>query len=77
MGDWLRSVYYGVYRELGLSNRWRYDEYVTKPDIYYRFEKLKIAFRLGRDREELYNTLDKFIKEITWEDITQYFIWFI
>lgn len=25
IGDWLRAFYYGVYREIGLTNRWRYD----------------------------------------------------
>lgn len=58
VGDWLRAAYYWVYRELGLSNRWRYDEYVRKPDIYYRVEKMRLAFRLDRDRERLYAMLD-------------------
>ena len=35
MGDWLRAGYYFVYRELGLTNRWRYDEFVSKPGVYY------------------------------------------
>jgi hypothetical protein len=25
VGDWMRTAYYMVYRELGLTNRWRYD----------------------------------------------------
>jgi len=37
MGDWLRAFYFTIYRELGLSNRWRYDEFVRKPDVYYRW----------------------------------------
>lgn len=59
MGDWLRAGYYIIYRELGLTNRWRYDEYVRKPDIYYRIEKIRHAFRLSRDRESLYKVIDK------------------
>lgn len=58
MGDWVRAFYYAVYRELGLSNRWRYDEFVSKPDIYYRWEKLKLAYLLSRDREQLYRAID-------------------
>lgn len=76
MGDWFRALYYAVYRELGLTNRWRYDEYVSKPDIFYRMEKLRLAFRLSRNREEVYNTMDRLMKEVTWEDIMRYFIWF-
>jgi hypothetical protein len=37
IGDWLRAFYYGVYREIGLTNRWRYDEFVSKPDFIYQF----------------------------------------
>ena len=37
MGDWVRAFYYAVYRELGLTNRWRYDEYVSKPSVYYNW----------------------------------------
>lgn len=54
LGDWLRMAYYAVYRELGLTNRWRYDEFVAKPDVYYRWEKLKLAHLLGRDRDKLH-----------------------
>lgn len=25
LGDWMRTLYYIIYRELGLTNRWRYD----------------------------------------------------
>lgn len=37
MGDWLRALYYFIYRELGITNRWRYDEYVSKPAVYYNW----------------------------------------
>ena len=58
LGDWFRAGYYFIYRELGLSNRWRYDEYVRKPDIFYRLEKIRFAFRLNRNRGMLYQTVD-------------------
>jgi hypothetical protein len=58
MGDWLRAVYYMVYRELGLTNRWRYDEYVSKPQVYYNWEKIKLAYLVSKDRAKLYNCLD-------------------
>jgi hypothetical protein len=49
-GDWLRTLYYIIYRELGLTNRYRYDEYVSKPDIYYDWEKAKLKCRVTKDR---------------------------
>ena len=35
VGDWIRAGYYAIYKELGLSNRFRHDEYVFKPKCYY------------------------------------------
>lgn len=58
VGDWLRAAYYFIYRELGLTNRWRYDEYVSKPSVYYNWEKIKLAFLLSKDRSQLYACLD-------------------
>mgnify|MGYP000945693638 CR=1 FL=1 len=54
MGDWMRAFYYMIYRELGITNRWRYDEYVSKPPVYYSWEKIKLAFLLTKDRKQLY-----------------------
>ena len=75
VGDWLRACYYFVYRELGLTNRWRYDEFVAKPAIYYSWEKMKLAHVMGRDRSKLYETIDEM--EIKREDIWQFLIWFL
>lgn len=74
MGDWMRSFYYMIYRELGLTNRWRYDEFVSKPNVYYNWEKMKLAYLLSKDRSKLYNYLDRL--ELSIEDIVKYFIWF-
>lgn len=59
IGDWLRTGYYLIYRELGLTNRWRYDEFVSKPSVYYSWEKVKLAHLLGKDRKKLYEYLDQ------------------
>ena len=75
IGDWLRAGYFFVYRELGLTNRWRYDEFVAKPGVYYNWEKIKLAHLLARDRESLYKTLDKI--EPSGEDILTFFFWFL
>ena len=77
IGDWVRTLYYSVYRELGLSNRWRYDEYVYKPDIYYRWEKLKLAYRLSGDRSELYTALDSLLRETESQDVVSFLFWFL
>lgn len=77
MGDWMRAVYYFVYRELGFSNRWRYDEYVRKSDVFYRWEKIKLAFFLSRDREKLYQTIDQLTKQWTWEHVKKFYVWFL
>lgn len=74
VGDWLRALYYMVYRELGLTNRWRYDEFVSKPQVYYSWEKIKLAFLLSRDRQKLYSILDRV--ELRKEDIVKFFVWF-
>lgn len=77
MGDWIRSAYYWIYRELGLSNRWRYDEFVRKPSIYYRWEKIKLAFLIHRDREKLFEFMDETIPSLTKEDILSFLVWFL
>lgn len=75
MGDWLRAAYYMIYRELGLTNRWRYDEFVSKPQVYYSWEKMKLAFLISKDREKLYACLDRI--ELKQEDLLKFFVWFI
>lgn len=74
LGDWLRTLYYLIYRELGLTNRWRYDEFVSKPAVYYSWEKIKLAFLLDKDRAKLYDHLDRM--EWTSDDVLKFFIWF-
>lgn len=75
IGDWLRACYYFVYRELGLTNRWRYDEYVFKPTIYYNWEKIKYAHLLAKDRKQLYLYLDQI--ELSPKDLFSFFVWFM
>jgi len=74
LGDWLRAFYFFIYRELGLTNRWRYDEFVSKPEIYYRWEKLRYCFFLTRNREKLYEILDQ--TDIKFEDVLKFLVWF-
>ena len=75
MGDWFRAAWYMVYRELGLTNRWRYDEFVAKPAGYYGWEKMKIAFLLSRDREAMYKALDEW--EGGWKEIGEMLCWLL
>lgn len=77
MGDWLRVAYYFIYRELGLTNRWRYDEYVAKPDGYYEWETHKMAYRISKDRRA---TLYKYLEERDWNCyalLRTFLVWFI
>lgn len=75
MGDWLRAGYYMIYRELGLTNRWRYDEFVSKPQLYYSWEKMRLAFLISKDREKLYACLDRM--ELKKEDLLKFVVWFL
>lgn len=75
MGDWFRAAYYMIYRELGLTNRWRYDEFVAKPSIYYNWEKLKYAHLMAKDRKLLYQYLDQLT--LTEADLLKFFCWIL
>lgn len=77
IGDWVRAAYYFVYRELGLTNRWRYDEYVAKPDSYYEWEQSKLAYRISKDRK---STLYAYLENNEWSVysfVRTFLLWFI
>lgn len=48
--DFVRALYYMAYIKLGLTNKYRYDHFIAKPDWLYDLEKIKIALN-GMDRE--------------------------
>lgn len=52
---------------LGLSNKYRYDHLVSKLDLFYDFDKIKIAMNLpGRDKikvSENYSKLYLFLSD--------------
>lgn len=58
-----------------MTNRWRYDEFVSKPAIYYSYEKIKLAHLMAKDRTELYKTLDNI--ELDGENILSFLFWFL
>ena len=43
MADILRAIYNFTWINLGLSNKYRYEHFIYKPDFIYEFDKLKIA----------------------------------
>ena len=51
LGDWLRCAYYTFMVKLGLTNYYRYDHIVSRPDAVYEYEKLKLALNLPHKSE--------------------------
>jgi len=43
ISDIMRAIYGNIWVSLGLSNKYRYEHFIYKPDIVYDFEKIKIA----------------------------------
>ena len=50
--DIFRSVYYSVYIKLRLTNWYRYDHIIRKPDFIYEYEKLKMAMNLANKSDK-------------------------
>jgi hypothetical protein len=46
IGDCLRALYYQIYVGLHLANKYRYDQFISKHDEQYEFEKLKLALNV-------------------------------
>ena len=46
ISDWVRAFYYAIYTEFGLTNKYRYDHFVSKSDAFYEFEKAKLALNI-------------------------------
>ena len=42
----MRAIYNKIWLTLGLSNRYRYEHFLKKPDFIYDYEKLKIALNV-------------------------------
>jgi hypothetical protein len=43
ISDVLRALYQKVWITLGLSNRYRYEHFIRKPDFIYDYEKIKLG----------------------------------
>jgi hypothetical protein len=77
LGDLVRGVYYLVYKQLGLTNTFRYDHFLSKPDLVYNFEKARLGVsyeclnRLGRDHREtaLFKRLDQHFGQFNWREL--------
>ena len=35
IGDCIRAIWYLVYKKIGLTNNYRFDHFLAKPDIFY------------------------------------------
>lgn len=57
LGDWMRCSYYLFMTKLGLTNYYRYDHIMSKPDWLYEYEKLKLALNLPNKSDM--NKIDK------------------
>ena len=44
--DVIRAVYNRIWLGLGLTNRYRYEQYIYRPDFIYDFERLKMAMNV-------------------------------
>ena len=54
IGDILRAVYYKIWLALYLSNKYRYEHFIRKPDSIYNCEKAKISLNpQGRHQQQL------------------------
>lgn len=43
MMDVLRAVYWKIWLGFYISNKYRYEHFIFKPDLFYNFEKIKVA----------------------------------
>ena len=51
--DVLRAIYFEMILILGLSNLYRYEHFVKKPDFWYNYEKVKIAINVpGKEQKK-------------------------
>lgn len=46
INDILRAFYYEIILILGISNKYRYEHFLSKSDFYYNLEKLKVGLQL-------------------------------
>ena len=51
MFDIVRAIYYKIWLGLYLSNKYRYEHFLSKPDILYDFEKMRLALNLNGRQE--------------------------
>ncbi|KAM3141406.1 hypothetical protein pb186bvf_006524 [Paramecium bursaria] len=58
--DFIRAGYYYIYIKLGLANKYRYDQFLSKPDWIYNFEKIKLALN-PNDRYNYFNNLKQLL----------------
>lgn len=65
--DLLRALYQGVYEAFNLTNRYRYDHYWFKNDLFYELEilkfKLNLTLRDKRSQREKTGFLKECFKE--------------
>lgn len=58
--DLVRAIYYQIYVKLGLTNKYRYDHFISKPDYIYDIEKIKLGIN-GMDRLNYFENINKLI----------------
>lgn len=46
MMDVMRAIYYKIWLGFYISNKYRYEHFISKPDIFYIFEKIKLALNM-------------------------------
>ncbi|CAD8197898.1 unnamed protein product [Paramecium pentaurelia] len=54
--DFIRGLHFQFYVQLGLTNQYRYDHFISKPDWLYEWEQWKIELN-GMDRLNFFNKL--------------------
>lgn len=53
MNDLIRAIFYEIFILFGISNIYRYEHFLSKSDLYYNFEKLKIGLNLpGKEQNK-------------------------